>query len=141
MIDKFKVLIRKIILREVLEDYRISKTVTQIKKNYKNFALLERQLQLGGSSTLKINYKNEEYIFDEIDDYETSIKTYILQAKKSDSDCVMITIDKEIGIASINNLSSTGLKCFETLITNIGTHLIKITIKLLTKYKDIRRPT
>jgi hypothetical protein len=135
MIDKFYNLIHKILLRDILQDYRKSKTVTEIKKNYKNFTLLEKQLQKGGKN-LKIIYKKETYTFDELDDPFSTIKTYVLQAKDSDSDCIMITIDKITGISSINNLTSTGIKCSETLINNIGKYLVEITIKLLKKYKD-----
>lgn len=136
MIDKFKKLIKKIILREVLEDYRICKTVPQIKKNYRNYCILEKKLLRGGAKKLEIKYKNEKYIFDELDDPETTVKTYVLQAKNYDTDCVMLNINKEDGVVSIHNLSSYGLKCSESLITNIGTHLIKLTIKLLIKYKE-----
>jgi len=70
-----------------------------------------------------------------------------------------LTIDKSERIAQITNLTSTGIKCSlakkskdffakvesrfleenldcsETLINNVGTHLVKITIGLIKKYK------
>jgi hypothetical protein len=136
MIDKFKELITKIIIKELLENYRICKTTSQTKQNYKNYASLEKILMKGDSEQLIINYENENYIFDVLDDSDTNVKIYVLQSKDSDSDCIMISINKISGIASINNLLSDGLICSEKIITNIGALLFELTIKLIKKYKD-----
>lgn len=77
----------------------------------------------------------EEYIFEKIDDEYSRVKTFILFSKDKNNDsCVVISIDKELHIGTIDNLTSTGLKCSTSLISEIGKHLIKITIELLKKY-------
>lgn len=135
MKNKFYLLLRKILLYRVLQNYKINKTFTDTKKNFNNYVLLEKKLQIGGSK-INITYENELYEFDELDDPYSTVKSYVLQAKDSESDCVMITIDKELGISSIDNLTSVGLKCSNTLINDIGKHLIKLSIKLLQNNKE-----
>jgi hypothetical protein len=65
---------------------------------------------------------------------ENDINIYILQAKNTDSTCIMITITKNEHIAILSNLSTEGIKCSNTLSQNIGSHMIKITIKFIKKY-------
>jgi hypothetical protein len=60
----------------------------------------------------------------------------MLQAKNNDSDCVVISIDKELNQVSIDNLTTNKLQCSNSIINNIGSHLIELTIKLLNKYKN-----
>ena len=86
----------------------------------------------GGSKIVK--YLDEEYEFFNMDENsENEIKVYILQAKDTDSTCVMITISNETN-ATLTNLSTEGIKCSNTLSQNIGSHMIKITIKFIKKY-------
>jgi len=135
MQNKFYPKIREILLHRVLQDYKINKTFRNTKNNYKNFVLLEKSIQKGGSK-LSIKYENEVFIFDELDDPYSSVKSYVLQAKESDDDCIMITIDKATNISSIDNLTSNGIKCSDKLVSEVGKHLIKLTIKLLKENKE-----
>ena len=91
----------------------------------------------GGSKIIK--YQNEEYEFfnmdeNDIENNENDINVYILEAKDTDSTCVMITIAKNSTTATLTNLSTDGIKCSNTLSQNIGSHMIKITIKFIKKY-------
>jgi hypothetical protein len=135
MIDKFKKKIRQILLNKTIYKYKINQSRVDILKNLKNFGLLEKQL-IGGGKNLTIEYNNELFIFTKLDDEYTTITSYILQAKNKNFECVVISIDKELGHASIDNLSTDDLICSDKIITNIGTHLVQLTIKLLKKYKD-----
>ena len=135
MIDELKNKIRQILLNNTVYKYKMNKTQYDTLKNLKNFSLLEKQLK-GGSENLTIKYNNEEFIFTKLDDSQTSLLSYILQAKNKDAECVIITIDKETNIASIDNLSTDSLKCTTQKIIYVGTFLVDLTIKLIKKYKD-----
>ena len=135
MIDNLKKKIRQILLNKTIYKYKINQSRVDILKNLKNFGLLEKQLS-GGGKNLTIEYNNELFIFTKLDDEYTTIMSYVLQAKNKDFECVVISIDKELGHASIDNLSTDGIICSDKIITNIGTHLVQLTIKLLKKYKD-----
>ena len=92
--------------------------------------------QIGGNDKLKVTYIDEEYIFEKMEDSESLIDIYILYSSNEDN-CVILTLSKELRIATITNLTATSnMKCSKTLINNIGTHLIKITIALVKKYND-----
>jgi hypothetical protein len=121
--------IRKILLNRIVHDYHNNKNKNQILKNLKNIGLLEKQLN-GGGKDLKIEYNNKIYVFNKLDDPYTSIVAYVLYSIDKKDNCVVITIDKELHNATIDNLTSYGLKCSTNLI------LVKITIKLLMKYKE-----
>lgn len=89
--------------------------------------------QNGGSIIKQIKYMDE--IFDFVlleEDNDTHI--YILYAKTSDDECVIINIDNVLHEANISNISTDGRKCSNKILTNVGTHLIHITIKFIKKY-------
>ena len=135
MIDKLKKKIRQILLNKTIYKYKIKQTRVDILQNRKNFGLLEKQLN-GGGKDLTIEYNNESFIFTKLDDEYTTIISYILQAKNKEAECVVISIDKELKIASIDNISTDDLQCTKQQITYIGTFLVELTIKLLKKYKN-----
>ena len=135
MIDKLKKKIRQILLNKTIYKYKIKQTRVDILQNRKNFGLLEKQLN-GGGKDLTIEYNNESFIFTKLDDEYTTIISYILQAKNKEAECVVISIDKELKIASIDNISTDDLQCTNQQITYVGTFLVELTIKLLKKYKD-----
>ena len=135
MIDKLKKKIRQILLNKTIYKYKIKQTHVDILQNRKNFGLLEKQLN-GGGKDLTIEYNNESFIFTKLDDEYTTIISYILQAKNKEAECVVISIDKELKIASIDNISTDDLQCTNQQITYVGTFLVELTIKLLKKYKD-----
>ncbi len=131
----FKQNIRKILLENTVHGYYNNITTEQTKKNLKNFGLLEKELN-GGGKDLHINYNDETYTFTKIDHPYSSLLYYVLYSTNKNDECVVIIIDKELKIANINNISSDGLKCSNTIIKEQGKHLIKITINLLKKYKN-----
>jgi hypothetical protein len=135
MIDKLKKRIRQILLNNTIHKYKTNQTRTDILKNLKNFGLLEKQLN-GGGKDLTIEYNNEKFIFIKLDDSQTTIASYILGALNTEAECVIISIDKELRTASIDNLSTDNLQCTKQKITYIGTFLVELTIKLIKKYKD-----
>ena len=94
--------------------------------------------QIGGNDKhYIIKYMDEKYTFELLDDEYSTYKMYILKALNSDIDCVILNIDKENKIATLNNLTvGDNIKCSETIINNVGSHLVSIVIKLVQKYKD-----
>ena len=135
MIDKLKKRIRQILLNNTIHKYKINQTRTDVLKNLKNFGLLEKQLN-GGGKDLTIEYNNEKFIFTKLDDSQTTVVSYILGALNTEAECVIISIDKELRTASIDNLSTDNLQCTKQKITYIGTFLVELTIKLIKKNKD-----
>jgi len=126
--------IRQILLDRVL-DYKINKSRVDKIKNLKNFGLIEKQLK-GGGTDLFIEYNNEKFKFVKLDNEYSTVTSYVLQSKNNDADCVVITVDKETKEASIDNLTTDGVQCTKKIMTNIGSHLVELTIKLLKKYKE-----
>lgn len=75
-----------------------------------------------------IKYNNEIFTFE-----NNFPNNYVLYSTDELSDCINITIDNNI--ANINNINSESFLCGETIITNQGSHLLKLTIMFLKKYK------
>ena len=111
----------------------------------------------GGNKILSINYNDNIYNFEEseIDDNHFILYSY----EENPLDCVSIIISKEDKIAEIHGIflqkqkynppfeieqssksQKNGIgnyeKCLQNSNTNIGSTLLKITIKMLKKYKD-----
>jgi hypothetical protein len=131
MIKKHISSIKNIIKNNLIKNNKLFKYKSIIDR-------LNKYIQNGGNKKIyKIEYKDEEYTFELLDDIDPTSKIYVLQSKNSDTDCVMLSIDTENKLASINNITTfPDLKCSDTLITNIGSHLMIIVIKLIKKYKD-----
>jgi hypothetical protein len=88
--------------------------------------------QKGGSTkNLTVNYKNNRYTFEES---EIDKNYYILFSKNGD-ECINIIISEITNTAEI-----IGIKAYEDCLCdsnkNIGSILLKITMKLVKKYKD-----
>jgi hypothetical protein len=140
MNNKFNKLLKDILVNSTIHSYKknyIRQNIIELKNSLKNFNLINKKLIGGENKILSINYLDEEYIFECFDDSDSEIKMYVLYSKNNEMECVVLSINKINNEASIYNLSTDGLKCSNTLITNIGTHLIKIVISLLKKYKNI----
>lgn len=88
---------------------------------------------IGGGKTLSVSYNDSIYKFEEseIDDNHFILYSY----EENPLDCVSIIISKEDKLAEIHGIGNYQ-KCLQTSNTNIGSTLLKITIKMLKKYKD-----
>ena len=87
--------------------------------------------QIGGSSKkLKIVYNDNKYVYEEaMDD-----NFYVLYSFDK-LECVSVVIDKENRYAEIHGLGNYKT-CIKDVTNNVGSTLLKITIKMLQKYKD-----
>lgn len=129
----YNILMLKIILQLLYKNSHIIRNnnlgVKKIFNNYIN--------QQGGNNNpekLEIEHKNKIYIFEKslIDD-----DNYILYSL-DDLECVSILINKPNKVAEIHGIGNYK-SCVSTTLTNtnIGSILLKITIKMLKKYKKI----
>ena len=82
----------------------------------------------GGGKKLKVTYEDNEYIFEEAMD-----KNYYILWSKDEFECSTVVIDTETKTAEIHNISNYK-SCLVT--TNIGSTLLRITLKMIEKYKD-----
>jgi len=89
--------------------------------------------QIGGGKKLTIEYNNDKYTYEESpinDDY------YVLYSlDKSELECVSVVIDKEYKQAEIHGLGNYPT-CIRNTNINVGSLLLKITLKMLEKYKE-----
>lgn len=86
--------------------------------------------QKGGYNKLRIEHNNNDYIFEES---EIDKNHYILNSKNND-ECVIVIISKEDKIAEIHSIGNYK-SCLYNTNENVGSELLKITIKMLKKYK------
>jgi len=122
--------INKRLVKDKLFEVLIQKHPHQIKKYKKIYdsylnRLYSTQLynMKGGSRIIK--YLDEEYEFVNIDENsENEINIYLLQAKDTDSSCILLTINKNDNVATLDNLSTDGIKC--------GVRNLKVRNELLT---------
>jgi len=102
---------------------------TQIKKFF-NKGIINSMI--GGGEDLIITYKDYEYKYTQIMDEDY----YILYSEDdSESDCVSVVIDKERKVGEIHGIGNFK-SCLIDSNTKVGSTLLKITIKMLKKYKD-----
>lgn len=102
-----------------------------LKKNKINFIKLFNNYQTGGGKDLSVSYNDKKYIFiksEDIDDH------YVLFSKDAD-ECVYIIISQEDKTAEIHGIGSYS-SCLQETNQNVGSTLLKITLKLLKKYKE-----
>jgi len=86
--------------------------------------------QIGGSEKLKVTYNEHKYVFEEAMD-----KNYYVLYSKEEFECVAVIIDTENKIAEIHGIGNYK-SCLDDINTNVGSTLLKITLKMLQKYKD-----
>ena len=102
-----------------------------LRKNKINLKILFDNIQIGGGKKLTVNYKSYEYIFNES---KIADNHFILYSNNND-ECIYIIISQDDKMAEIHGLGNYKSCLYETN-QNIGSTLFKITLKLLTKYKD-----
>ncbi len=85
----------------------------------------------GGNRKLKVEYNNNTYIFEE---NELDDNYFILNSIEGNGlDCVVILISSEDNIAEIHSITNSKT-CMVNTNENIGSHLLKLTIKMIKKY-------
>lgn len=102
--------------------------LTQIKKFFNKKII---HSMIGGGEDLTITYKDNEYKYTQIMDED-----YYILYSYDDFDCVSVVIDKENKVGEIHGIGNFK-SCLIDSNTNVGSTLLKITIKMLKKYKDI----
>lgn len=89
--------------------------------------------QIGGGKKLTIEYNNEKYKFEESPINDNYYVLYSLD--KSELECVSVVIDREGKQAEIHGISNYP-SCLKDTNTKVGSLLLKITLKMLEKYKE-----
>lgn len=103
-------------------------------KNYKNISNFINKIknkQIGGGKKIKIKYNDEKFVWEEDEPNQ-----WFLRDVNNDYDCVSVSFDSETKTAGILNINSDIVKCGNTILTNQGSHLFRITLKFIKKYKD-----
>lgn len=101
-----------------------------LRKNKINLKKLFDDDQIGGGKKLTINYENHQYIFK-----ESSINNHYILKTQDDDECIYIIISQDDNVAEIHGLGNYK-SCLQETNQNVGSTLLKITLKLLKKYKD-----
>ena len=115
-------------------------SILRLMRNHINtFILRDQQIRTNyGGGKVKdqleftITYKNYKYTFQKLD--KTADMLFLYSYDKLNNDCVMLSIDsikKQINLTSFGN--RTG--CFREE-ANIGSNLLRITLKMVSKYKN-----
>jgi hypothetical protein len=87
--------------------------------------------QTGGvDKTFKIKYYNNEYEFQQVHD-----DIYYVLYSIDEFECVSVVIDKEKSSAEIHGIGNYK-SCLKESNVNVGSTLLKITLKMLKKFKD-----
>jgi len=87
--------------------------------------------QIGGSGRkLKIDYNDNKYVYEEAMDHN-----YYILYSFDKLECVTVIIDKENRHAEIHGIGNYKT-CIKDVTNNVGSTLLKVTIKMLQKYKD-----
>ena len=102
--------------------------LTQIKRFFNKEII---HSMIGGGEDLTITYKDNEYKYTQIMDED-----YYILYSYDDFDCVSVVIDKENKVGEIHGIGNFK-SCLIDSNTKVGSTLLKITIKMLKKYKDI----
>ena len=101
--------------------------------------LIKKNIKINqkGGGNLIIEYKGENINFKKYKDDKNNIEIYLRTLDKKDN-CIFITIDNNSKLAYINTINSSLGNCINSkIIDNKGSEYIKLSIKLLKKYKDV----
>jgi hypothetical protein len=101
------------------------------KKNKINFIKLLSNCQTGGGKDLTVSFNDSQYTFKKSENIDGH---YLLFSKEGD-ECVYVIISKEDKTAEIHGIGSYS-SCSQETNQSVGSTLLKITLKLLKKYKD-----
>jgi hypothetical protein len=111
--------------------YRNSQIFKNNNISVKNF-FSSNYLLGGGKKNLQVTYHNHVYEYE----YTMNDNYYVLFSKnKLQNECVVVVIDKEKQMAELHSIGNYD-SCLANTNENVGSTLLKITIKLLKKYKD-----
>jgi len=116
----------------MIDKYNLISQLIKRDPFFKNKNFVEFIKQYGGGETDKAYsfiYKGEEFIFEKYG-YLIMLKGYYNTGMETD--CIIIGIDEEKKIASINNISADdGLICFKQTTHKKGTFLLELAIKFV----------
>lgn len=118
-----------------LDIYTIKKLLFQnsmvYRKNNIKHSTALNNIQYGGSNNLNVRYNDHKYIFERsfVDEDH-----YILSSTDNE-DCVNVIISKKDKIAEIHGIKNYPTCLYKTN-QNVGSTLLKITLKMLNKYKN-----
>jgi hypothetical protein len=101
------------------------------RKNKVKLANILTVTQIGGNKRLSVNYNDNKYIFEESNIDENHYILYSLE----EEDCIVVIISKEDKTAEIHSIGNYNT-CIRDTNRNIGSNLLKLTLKMLKKYKD-----
>ena len=105
----------------------------RINKVQINYFLKERQIGGGSNRILSIDYNNEIYKFEES---EIDENYFILWSQeKNPFECVSVIISIKDKYAELHGIGNYE-KCIADTNANVGSTLLKITLKMLKKYKN-----
>lgn len=108
--------------------YRNSDIIREKHIQYKTFS----NLTGGGSNKLKVTYKEHTYNFIKS---ELDSDHFILYSQDDKIECVSILISIPDNVAEIHGIANF-TSCLIDTNENIGSTLLKITLKMLKKYKE-----
>lgn len=111
--------------------HRTSPVIKEIllKKYNSPFGYYKCNSQVGGR-TITIDYNNEQFSFVEFD-----TNFWSLRSPDNNYDCVIIGIDTEHNVAAICNINADTVMCGHTILTNQGSHLLRIALQFLRENK------
>jgi hypothetical protein len=118
-------------------------SILRLIRNHINVFILDDQkirTNYGGAKNEKeedqleftITYKNYKYTFQKLD--KTDNMLFLYSYDKLNNDCVVLTIDKKSKTIILTSFGKSS-GCFREE-TNIGSNLLKITLKMVNKYKN-----
>jgi hypothetical protein len=111
--------------------YKNSQLLRDNQTQIKNFFNKEIIHSMIGGEDLTITYKDNAYTYTQIMDED-----YYILYSEDEFDCVSVVIDKERKVGEIHGIGNFK-SCLIDSNTKVGSTLLKITIKMLKKYKDI----
>ena len=95
-----------------------------------------KKYQIGGTKKFTITYKNHKYVFVKLERFMTTDDDVITLYSYDDDtrDCVTLSIEKNNKAVILTSFGSDN-GCYHEE-SNIGSNLLKITLKMIEKYKD-----
>ena len=107
-------------------------TIELLIRNYINVFILRKHSILVNSKNIKIKYKEDNYIFEQV--YDTENMGILYSYDDVYGECIILTIDKKDKSVIITSFGSLDKGYNEEI--EIVSNLLKMTLKMIRKYKD-----